>query len=244
MFTVEDRDRLRDWIASMAKNDPRVTAGAMTGSLSAGAEDRWSDIDVAFGVADGVDLEALLDDWTEALRREFGLLHYWALPFRSSLYRVFLFPSGLEADVAAVPQRDFGARGPRFRALFGATHDQEPTPPPDPRFLIGLGWHHVLHANSSIERAKPWRAEYWISALRDHTLELACLRLGEDPSEARGIDRLHRGNRSTRGCARALARCAGVAQIVERRYVLFYPRTRAMGRRPERDSGTPPTRIH
>jgi hypothetical protein len=190
MFTVEDRDRLREWIVSMAKNDPRVTGGAMTGSMSAGVEDRWSDIDIAFGVAEGVDLEALLDDWREALRREFGLVHYWDLPFRSSLYRVFLFPSGLEADVAAVPQRDFGARGPRFRALFGATHDQEPTPPPDARFLIGLGWHHVLHANSSIERGKPWRAEYWISALRDHTLELACLRLGEEPSEARGIDRL------------------------------------------------------
>jgi predicted nucleotidyltransferase len=190
MFTVEEREQVRQWIVEMARNDPRVMSGAMTGSMAAGLEDRWSDIDLAFGVAEGVDLEALLDDWREALRREFGLLHYWDLPFRSSLYRVFLLPSGLEADVAAVPQHDFGARGPRFRALFGATRDQEPMPSPDARFLIGLGWHHVLHANSSIERGKPWRAEYWISAMRDHTLELACLRLGEEANEARGIDRL------------------------------------------------------
>src|SRR5437762_3905608 len=103
MFTVEDRDRLREWIVEMARNDPRVTGGALTGSMAAGPVDRWSDIDLAFGVAEGMGLEALLDDWREALRREFGLVHYWDLPFRSSLYRVFLFPSGLEADVAAVP---------------------------------------------------------------------------------------------------------------------------------------------
>jgi hypothetical protein len=190
MFTGEERERVREWIVEMARNDPRVMGGAMTGSMAAGLEDMWSDIDLAFGVAEGVGLEALLDEWREALRREFGVVHYWDLPFRSSLYRVFLFPSGLEADLAAVPGRDFGARGPRFRALFGATHEVEPAPKPDARFLIGLGWHHVLHANSSIERGKPWRAEYWISAMRDHTLALACLRLGEEAGEARGIDRL------------------------------------------------------
>src|SRR5205809_421840 len=120
MFTVEERERVREWIVQMAKNDPRVTGGAMTGSLAGGVEDRWSDIDITFGVAQGVDLEALLDEWTEAFRREIGLVHFWDLPFRSSLYRVFLMPSGLEADVSVTPQRDFGARGPRFRALFGA----------------------------------------------------------------------------------------------------------------------------
>ena len=190
MFTTEQRDHLRDYIISMAQNDPRVTAGALTGSIAADAGDERSDIDIAFGVTEGTSLEAILDDWMEALDREFGVLHYWDLPFRTSLYRVFLFPGGLELDVAVVPQKDFGPRGPRFRTLFGTTHPQEPTPPPAPRFLIGLCWHHVFHARSSIERGKPWRAEYWISALRDHTMTLACLRLGEETAEARGVDRL------------------------------------------------------
>src|SRR6476661_4019332 len=149
MFTVEERERVREWIVEMARNDPRVTGGAMTGSMATGLEDRWSVIDITFGVAEGVGVEAVLDDWTEALRREFGLVHYWDLPFRSSLYRVFLMPSGLEADVSVTPERDFGARGPKFRTLFGTTREQEPAPPPATRFLIGLGWHHVLHANSS-----------------------------------------------------------------------------------------------
>jgi hypothetical protein len=103
---------------------------------------------------------------------------------------VFLLPGGLEIDIGLSPQHDFGPRGPRFRILFGTTRQQEPSQPPSSRYLIGLCWHHVFHARSSIERSKPWRAEYWISALRDHTLTLACLRLGEEPAEARGVDRL------------------------------------------------------
>ncbi|HYP21893.1 MAG TPA: hypothetical protein VEY08_17620 [Chloroflexia bacterium] len=189
MFTIAQRDHLRDYILDIARADPRVTAGALTGSMALDAVDERSDVDVAVGIAEGTSLEAVLDDWTGALDREFGVLHYWDLPFRSSLYRVFLLPGGLELDIGLSPQHDFGPRGPRFRTLFGTTRQQESSPPAA-RYLIGLCWHHVFHARSSIERGKPWRAEYWISALRDHTLALACLRLGEEHSEARGVDRL------------------------------------------------------
>ena len=86
---------------------------------------------------------------------------------------------------------------PRFRPLFGTAPKPEikPQAPGRPpleaaRYPIGLGWHHVLHARSSIERNKPWRAEYWISGIRDETLALACLRLGEETAHGRGIDRL------------------------------------------------------
>ena len=47
----------------------------------------------------------------------------------------------------------------------------------DARHTAGLGWHHVLHARSCIERGKVWQAEYWISAVRDYTITLACLAL-------------------------------------------------------------------
>lgn len=190
MFTTEQRDYVRDRVLDLARTDPRVTAGALTGSTAVGAEDEWSDIDVAFGIADGISPEAVLEDWTQALGRELGALHHWDLRSGSSIYRVFLLPSGIEVDVAVTPQQEFGARGPRLRTLFGPTRQPEPTSQPAAQYLIGLGWHHVLHARSSIERGKPWRAEYWISALRDHTLELACLRLGEETYHGRGIDRL------------------------------------------------------
>ena len=190
MFTREQRDNIRERILDMARSDPRVTAGAITGSSAVGAEDEWSDIDVAFGIANGTSPEAILDDWTATLFRDLGALHHWDLPAGPSIYRVFLLPIGLEIDVGVSPHGEFGARGPAFRALFGTPSQVEPSPQPSAQYTIGLGWHHVLHARSCIERGKPWGAEYWISALRHQALALACLRLGENAHYARGTDRL------------------------------------------------------
>jgi len=193
MFTAEQCDHVRDRVLELAKADPRVTAGALTGSAAISVEDEWSDIDLAFAIADGISPEAVLDDWTALFAREFGMLDHFDLRSGASIYRVFLLPSGLELDVAVTPEQEFGARGPRFRTLFGSTRQLEATPQPDARYLIGLAWHHVLHARSCIERGKPWQAEYWISGIRDHTLALACLRLGEAAVYARGADRLPAG---------------------------------------------------
>lgn len=190
MFTAEHRDQVRERVLELARTDPRVTAGARTGSTALGAGDAWSDIDVAFGIADGSSPEAVLQDWTAVLDREFGVLDHFDLRAGPSIYRVFLLPGGLELDVGLTPQQEFRARGPQFRLLFGAAQPPAATPPPDARQLIGLGWHHVLHARSCIERGKPWQAEYWISGARDHALALACLRLGEDAAHGRGVDRL------------------------------------------------------
>ena len=190
MFTAEYRDRVRHRVLEMARNDPRVTAGALTGSTAFGGGDNWSDIDVAFGIVDGIPLEDVLHDWTQTLEQEPGIVDYFDLPSGSSIYRVFLLPNGLEIDVAVTPAQDFGARGPNFHTLFGATQKRQDIPPPDAFYLIGLGWHHVLHARVCIERNKLWQAEYWISAIRDHTLALMCLRYEESALYGRGIDRL------------------------------------------------------
>jgi hypothetical protein len=190
MFTVEYRDHVRHRVLELARADPRVIGGALTGSTALGAGDDWSDIDVAFGIADGITPEAVLHDWTRVLDREFSVLDHFDLRSGSSVYRVFLLPNGLEVDVALTPGEEFGARGPHFRALFGTTHQLEAIAQPSASYLIGLGWHHVLHARSSIERNKPWQAEYWISGIRDHTLALACLRLRENAFYGRGVDRL------------------------------------------------------
>lgn len=190
MFTAKHRDHVRNRVIELARTDPRVTGGALTGSTAVGAGDNWSDIDVAFGIADGITIDTVLHDWTEVLDREFSVLDHFDLHSGSSVYRVFLLPSGLEVDVAVTPGQEFGARGPHFRALFGTTHQLEATPQPTAASLIGLGWHHILHARSCIERNKRWQAEYWISGIRDHALALACIRLGENAVYGRGVDRL------------------------------------------------------
>lgn len=190
MFTAEQREQVRQRILEVARADPRVIAGALTGSMAFGGGDRWSDVDVAFGIAEGITPEAVLDDWTAVLAREWGVLDYFDLPFGWSVYRVFLLPSGLQVDVAVTPAEHFGARGPNFRALFGPTQQVLATPQPSASSLIGLSWLYVLHAHASIERHKLWQAEYWIGGIREHVLELACLRLGENARERRGVDRL------------------------------------------------------
>src|SRR5438309_8424945 len=100
MFTAEHRNHVRHRILELARTDRRVTGGALTGSTAFGAGDNWSDIDVAFGIADGIMLDTVLHDWTEALDREFSVLDHFDLHSGSSIYRVFLLLSGLEVDVA------------------------------------------------------------------------------------------------------------------------------------------------
>jgi hypothetical protein len=162
----------------------------VTGSAADDTEDRWSDIDLFFGVADGVPLDTVLADWSGHLYGELGALHHFDLKVPGAVYRAFLLPSCLEVDLGFTPADQFGPVGPHFRAVFGEVAQAHPDASPDPGHLIGLAWHHVLHARSCIERHKPWQAEYWISGIRDQTLALACLRFGQPTHYAKGADAL------------------------------------------------------
>jgi hypothetical protein len=93
-------------------------------------------------------------------------------------------------DLAFWPAAQFGAIGPTFRLLFGTANERPFRPPPTAAGLVGMGWLYALHARSSIERGRPWQAEYMVSGLRDQVLALACLRHGLPAVEGRGIDML------------------------------------------------------
>ena len=70
MFSVLDRDRLRDRVLEIASSDPRVVAGALLGSLAHDGGDKWSDIDLMFAVTDDVPVPEVLEDWSQTLVRE------------------------------------------------------------------------------------------------------------------------------------------------------------------------------
>jgi hypothetical protein len=193
VFTSDHRDALRRQLLGLAEKDPRITGAAVTGSAADGREDRWSDIDLYFGVAEDVALDGVISDWTDYLYGELDALHHFELKVPAAVYRAFLLPSCLEVDLGFAPAGQFGAHGPHFRGVFGEAVPPPPPVAPDPAHLIGLGWHHVLHARSCIERGKPWQAEYWISGIRDQTLALACLRFGEPTDYAKGADALPSG---------------------------------------------------
>ena len=184
MFTVEQRDSMRERLLRVAEEDAAVVGAAVTGSQAVDGGDRWSDIDLVFGVEGS--LETTMSRWTEMIYRDFDAVHHWDLPAGSAVYRVFLMPNGLEADVAFVPAGEFGPHGPSWRTVFGHPAPIKEAPSAGRRSLTGLAWHHALHARVCIQRRRWWQAEQWISALRGRILALACLRLGHPTSHAKG----------------------------------------------------------
>lgn len=189
VFDMEERRLTRERLLSAAKEDPCIVAAAITGSDALDAADRWSDVDLAFSVRGRLD-EAL-ERWTARLYRDFAAVHHWDLPSGPTIYRVFLLPGWLEADIAFTPEAQFGPRGPAWRAVFGRPAEQpalapSPGPSHNHEHLAGLAWHHALHVRTCIERRRWWQAHYWINALRDQIIALACLRLGYPTAYAKG----------------------------------------------------------
>ncbi|MHA4947564.1 nucleotidyltransferase domain-containing protein [Micromonospora sp. SD19] len=184
MFSVEERDLIRERLLRLAAQDPAVVAAAITGSHASGDEDRWSDVDLAFAVSDPLD--AVMRRWTQLMYRDFAAVHHWDLPSGSMLYRVFLLPHCLEVDLAFGPEADFGPRGPGWRLIFGQATPSQAVMASGYDTIAGLAWHHALHARISIERGRYWQAEHWISAMRTQTMSLACQRLGHATSYAKG----------------------------------------------------------
>jgi hypothetical protein len=190
VFTPDERDRVRDRVLELAASDPRAVAGAVVGGQAHGKGDRWSDIDLTFGVAEGIPLDEILEDWTRVLVDEFDAVRLVDVPYGPSIYRVFLLPGYLQVDLSFAPAAQFGAVGPRFELLFGKAVERDFDPEPEPCDLFGWAVHHAVRARFSIERGRFWQAEYWIAALRHEALFLACVGRGLEGRYARGFDAL------------------------------------------------------
>lgn len=191
MFTAAYREDVRRRLLEAAQADPRIVAAAAVGGSAEGEQDRWSDLDLTFGVA-GASVDRVLTDWTKRVRDEFDAVALFDVSRGSSTYRVFLLPGSLQVDLSFTPAEEFGAVGPRFALLFGEAQPREHLAAPSRRHEFGMAAHHAVRAKFCIERGRPWQAEYWISLLRDHALTLASVRFGLDPNYGRGFDRLPR----------------------------------------------------
>ncbi len=67
MYSIQDRNLLRDRVLQLASSDSRVVAGAVVGSLALGEGDRWSDLDLTFAVADDISMFDMMEDWTRTI---------------------------------------------------------------------------------------------------------------------------------------------------------------------------------
>jgi hypothetical protein len=190
-------------VLRLAEHDERVVAGAAVGSLAVDDGDRFSDLDLTFGIADHVRVADVLDDWTHTLVDELDAVHLVDLGRGATIYRVFLLSDALQLDLSMTPAAQFHPAGPRFRLLFGeaAAGDPDiPEPPvtaslfiPTPAVaadIFGWGVIYALHARACIERGRVWQAEHYVGAVRDHALSLACLHGGLPAAQARGYDDL------------------------------------------------------
>lgn len=189
MFTVEERERIRDRIVQMSREDKRLIAGALIGSTVAGG-DRWSDLDLTFGLADHVSLDDVLADWKTRLASEFGAVHLMDLPFLFTVYRVFLLPNNLQVDLSFTPGKECVGRGLKFSPLFGDPRERDHAKPTSPDHMFGLAVVYLLHARACIARGRLWEAEYCISAARDQALALTCQHRRLRTSYGRGFDDL------------------------------------------------------
>jgi hypothetical protein len=191
VFTEEERSRVRSSLLEFGARDPRVSGAAITGSAASDAEDRWSDVDLAFGVRNA-DVGEVLSDWTARMYDVHLALHHIDVRAGAWIYRVFQLPNSLQVDLAFVAEVEFRALAPSFRLIYGEAKEPAYAPAPSSANLIGMGWLYALHARSSIARRKLWQAEYMISGVRDHALALACIRYGYSAVHGRGFDLLPR----------------------------------------------------
>lgn len=192
IFTSDQRDALRDTLLAAANADPRIAAIAVTGSAAIpDRADRWSDIDLAFGIDTPANIRSAIDDWTARLYDHHAAVHHQDFPFGPWLYRAFLLDNTLQVDLAFVEAAEFRALAPdTFRLIKGDAREPietESQPPPH-----GMAWLYAVHARSAIARNHAWQAEYMISALRDQAFTLACLRHGLPAAYAKGIRQLPR----------------------------------------------------
>jgi hypothetical protein len=187
LFTSEERQDIRGALLHAAATDHRITGGAITGSAAANGEDRWSDIDLAFGVRNASDMPNVVSDWTRLMYERFFALHHLDVVSGPWIYRVFVLPNSLQVDLAFVPAEDFRPLAPSFQLVFGNAAESRHRPQRGAAEVIGYGWLYALHARGSIARRKLWQAEYMISGLRDTVLALACLRHNVPAGEGRGI---------------------------------------------------------
>jgi hypothetical protein len=203
VFTVEQRDAVREHLLGLAQADEHVVAGAAVGSLAVDDGDRFSDLDLSFGIADHVPVTEVLNAWTRRLIDQLDAVQLADLQRGPTTYRVFLFPDALQVDLSMTPAAQFRPAGPRFRLLFGATAagtSEGPSPPvvgglfiatpPVAGDLFGWGVIYALHARACIERGRLWQAEHYVGAVRDHALSLFCLDQRLPVVQARGYDDL------------------------------------------------------
>lgn len=197
IFSPAERDAALARAIELLKDDRRVEAAVITGSIGAGRADRWSDFDLTAIVVEGESCERLASEWEVLAYQEWPVAHHYATAFGSTLVRGFILANGLLADLAFTPIADFEAWAP-VRVAFdrtGATSRVAEawrpwSPTPDWHAAAGFAAHDVLHACVAANRGRSWQSLFYLQRIRNRTLALASERHGDDAEEFTHVDEL------------------------------------------------------
>jgi predicted nucleotidyltransferase len=190
VFSEAERSQVLRQLIAEARSDARIAAAAMVGSGAAGRADRWSDIDLALRLADGLAPEDVQADWTDGVYARHGAVAHFDLWSGPTLFRVFLLASSLEIDLSFWPYEVFAPTSVTFRLVFGEANEPSPATVRAPEPVIGMAWLYALHVRSSIGRGRPLQALSMLNCMREQIITLACLRSGLPPDHCRGVDDL------------------------------------------------------
>lgn len=190
MFTVSYRDEVRERIITKARTDSRIVSAAVVGSYAKGTVDKWSDIDLTFGIDEAFTITSLLDSWTEYVAQEFSGVVLLDVQRGKTIYRVFVLPGCLQLDLSFSPAKEFGAVEQHFLLLYGKQYEMPQTKTQQSDEIFGWMIHHIIRARFCVERNKLWQAEFWISEARNYALKLACMSRGLNTDYGRGFDDL------------------------------------------------------
>ncbi|MBK9247889.1 MAG: nucleotidyltransferase domain-containing protein [Ignavibacteria bacterium] len=190
LFTIEKREEIRNAIISNVKSDNRIVSAAVIGSYSRGEVDRWSDIDLTFGIDETVPTNTVMDSMTEYMIQEFQAVVLFDISRGTTMYRVFILPGCLQVDLSFSSVSHFGAVGSHFTLLYGSSLEKPQPMPQKTRELFGYMIHHLLRAKFCAERDRLWQAEFWLAEARNYALKLACISHNLTIDYGRGYDDL------------------------------------------------------
>lgn len=192
MFNVADREKLRARLVEVARDHPDIEAAALLGSAARGEEDCWSDIDLALGLAPGVDPHSAAETWTALVEHTEPVIDHLDIEAAGGLYRVLLLASTLQVDLSFWPQGHLPAGDSSVQVLFGDT-----APPAvsarageDLSSHVRMSWLYALHVRSALGRGRTWQALWMLEGIRNQVVALLCLRHGLPSVEGRGVDQL------------------------------------------------------
>ncbi|GAA0725756.1 hypothetical protein GCM10009430_31900 [Aquimarina litoralis] len=190
MYSKKDRIKVEKQIIDFAKLDSNIIDCAIVGSKSVGNDDKWSDIDLAFGYEIDADINQILRYWSKIMFESFGANKLFDMSYKESLYRVFLLPNALQVDLSFTPSDHFGAITDNFKLIFGNQRKREFKSLPEINSIAGYTILFALKTRTSIEREKYWQAQYYLTKCRENTMILKCLKENLNSFDGRSFDEL------------------------------------------------------